>query len=681
MQGQEIRLSVRQDSGMTCGPCNAKANALAEPRTQALNDDEHVLSSHDHETISTNDCSTKLVDEVVARMTSRFEHHLKLMIEEEMMEIVSKISRGGAGGWTAAAIADPSRIAGADASDVGEKGASEVNARSQSTKAAEDRCEEVGQTAAQVPIPANPGQNPDVAESSALLTKLEKKKTAMLRERGDQKKRAQLFGLAAFRACKGWELDGADRDDTGKTDHQELDELETSCVKSAEQQLSETIDALHPELHESHQQRGFKGFLQSNSFDLIVASFICANSIVMATQLEHQGNETAEIGGYELDSGPWAGAETAFGVLEVIFTIGFVIELCLRIWANGMMYLKPWSNRLDALIVVQAVLDLVLDVVGVGGVPNLSTLRLLRIIKLMRVLRIIRVMRVFRQLRVLTYSIASSGTALLWSITLLFVIQIICSIFITQALQVYLRDEDENPVEQEYVYDRFGTFARAFLTMFELTFVPGAWSGVGRVIIYKVHRVYAAFFLPYCVGITFAIVTIIRAIFLKETLASANSDDDIVVAELAHEKGKTVKKLQGLFSRIDIDNSGDISFEELKVMLEDPVTEAVFSTLEITVREARGFFELIDDGDGRLTFNEFMTGILRLKGGTKNMDLVTCLFENKKILDKIYQVQLSVEKLTDEVLDTQKEVVKTEASQQRQQQWLTNMMQQIQHRH
>ena len=146
-------------------------------------------------------------------------------------------------------------------------------------------------------------------------------------------------------------------------------------------------------------------------------------------------------------------------------------------------------------------------------------------------------------------------------------------------------------------------------------------------------------------------ITVIRAIFLKETLSSANSDDELVVAELAHQKQQMIKKLRRLFQSIDKDRSGDITMEELSTMLRDPLTEAVFSTLEISIKSAQGFFELIDDGDGRLTFDEFLTGILQLRGGTKNIDLVTCLYENKKLNDKVYRVELEVHAVMDAIFD------------------------------
>merc|ERR1712196_558686 len=108
-------------------------------------------------------------------------------------------------------------------------------------------------------------------------------------------------------------------------------------------------------------------------------------------------------------------------------------------------------------------------------------------------------------------------------------------------------------------------------------------------------------------------------------LASANNDEDLVVAELAHEKDKNIKKLHKLFSDMDKDGSGDIEIGELKSMLKDPVAAAVFQSLEMNISQAEGVFELIDDGDSKLSFDEFLTGILRLKGSAKAIDLVTVL--------------------------------------------------------
>merc|ERR550537_635440 len=100
----------------------------------------------------------------------------------------------------------------------------------------------------------------------------------------------------------------------------------------------------------------------------------------------------------------------------------------------------------------------------------------------------------------------------------LFIAQFIASIFITQILQPFLRDDGGDPVVRKLVYKHCGTFIRSYVTMFEMTLAPGTWDKTGRTMIYEVSQLYILFFLGYLVLVTFALIRTIGAIFLKETL-------------------------------------------------------------------------------------------------------------------------------------------------------------------
>eukprot|EP00746_Dinoflagellata_sp_MGD_P141637 gnl/MRDRNA2_/MRDRNA2_74716_c0_seq1.p1 gnl/MRDRNA2_/MRDRNA2_74716_c0~~gnl/MRDRNA2_/MRDRNA2_74716_c0_seq1.p1 ORF type:complete len:374 (+),score=51.21 gnl/MRDRNA2_/MRDRNA2_74716_c0_seq1:2-1123(+) len=364
--------------------------------------------------------------------------------------------------------------------------------------------------------------------------------------------------------------------------------------------------------------------------------------------IELEGSRIASMLQIKPDNSWWSGAGNFFLYVEHVFTIMFTLELILRLMANGCTYLRSFFNAMDAVVVCLSILDLYILSLIDFSFPNVSFLRLVRLLKLAKVLRFVRVMRMFRQLRILLHAIKMSLSALFWSIALLTVIEVVAAIFMAQSLQPWLQDGTQDMDDQQAVYNYFGTFGRAFISFFELTIAPGAWSAMGRLIIYRVNGAYAIFFFLYVAGITFAIVTVIRAIFLKETLASANSDSDIVVAELAHEKGKMVKRLRNVFNTLDQDGSGDISMQELKGMLKNPDLVHLFHTLELNTDQAEGFFELIDDGDGRLSFEEFLTGILRFKGGDK-MDLITMLYENKKIIDRVWLMDQTLRQVKDDV--------------------------------
>lgn len=623
-----------------------KAMALSYQETEQMDSTITTSHSYENDAVKYGEISLqaleKLVDEAVGRMTSRLECHLRNVVEEEMDETRGFILR----------CSSERQVV--DLSD-----RSPAPLQEEFTNRRCDGCETTLQQGGSAIIMAkgdvkepairSNGNVPEQSGEADIGRQESKESDENIRPNSDESihfKKNQGRGLGAFRACKGWEVNV---DDGNAVD-------EAMCTRD----LEDLTNMLADRDGSMRMQKGFLGFVLSSRFDMLVAALIASNAVVMAVQLEHQGNETAHIAGMVSDSGTWRGADTGFLVLEHIFTIAFVIELALRIWANGWVYLKEWANRLDAFIVFQAVLDLyILEQTSIQ-MPNMSFLRLLRIMKLMRVLRIIRVMRIFRQLRILCHSIANSVGALCWSLMLIFVIQLIASILMAQALQSYLRDENVNLSDRQFVYESFGTFARAYLTIFDITFAPGAWGRIGRFLIYNVSRAYAGFFIVYCTGITFALLTIVRAIFLKETLSHANADDDMVVAELAHEKSRTVNKLKRLFNRMDIDGSGDITYDELQHMLKDPVVEAVFSSLELSIREAQGFFELVDDGDGRLTFDEFVTGVMRMKGSTKAIDLVTVLFENKKINEKLHHIGLGLQTLTSDLTDVKTKVIKAE---------------------
>merc|ERR1719389_621260 len=115
---------------------------------------------------------------------------------------------------------------------------------------------------------------------------------------------------------------------------------------------------------------------------------------------------------------------------------------------------------------------------------------------------------------------------------LLFIVQSIAAIFMTQSLTEFLRDENALEKDRLQIYMYFGSFARSFMTMFEITLAPGTWGKPGRAVIHKVGSYYTFFFWVYVNLISFAIIRVIAAIFLKETLSAAARDQDIHMANI-----------------------------------------------------------------------------------------------------------------------------------------------------
>merc|ERR1719238_71567 len=98
--------------------------------------------------------------------------------------------------------------------------------------------------------------------------------------------------------------------------------------------------------------------------------------------------------------------------------------------------------------------------------------------------------------------------------------------------------------------------------MFEMTVAPGAFVVPGRLVIYKVSQDYVIFFFVYVWGVTFAVVRVISAIFLKETMAVAAQDKENAIAERMKKKDKDIQHLRRLFTDMDTDNLGHVSLDQ-----------------------------------------------------------------------------------------------------------------------
>lgn len=150
---------------------------------------------------------------------------------------------------------------------------------------------------------------------------------------------------------------------------------------------------------------------------------------------------------------------------------------------------------------------------------------------------------------------------------------------------------------------------------------------------------YFFFFYAYVWVVTFALVRVISAIFLKQTLAAASSDQELVMAERLQKRDKDVARLQELFNEADKDGGGYVSLKELSVVLEDPRVRHWLASLDLDIPEIDGLFRLLDNGDGCISCDEFLSGIMKARGGAKAIDLVTLLAENAKIMKRLREME------------------------------------------
>mmetsp|Transcript_56596 Transcript_56596/g.150921 ORF Transcript_56596/g.150921 Transcript_56596/m.150921 type:complete len:657 (-) Transcript_56596:391-2361(-) len=383
--------------------------------------------------------------------------------------------------------------------------------------------------------------------------------------------------------------------------------------------------------------------VRSPHYDLFFGCLIVLNAGVMAWSQELKGKAMGSRFGATMDGHDWDDWENVFNVIGQCFGVAFLIELAGRVYVDRHQFFMVPLNWLDFLLVGISIADFF------GGpdtnVPNVAPARILRLVKLIKVLRVVRVAKAFHHLRVLVNTVLISFGSLFWSMVLLFTTMTVFGILMPQLLEGFIEDPTNDIDVRMEVWDNFGTFAKAFMTMFEITMSPGGWNRTGRILIRTVSGSYAIFFVAYNFIVSFAMIRIITAVFLKDTLNVAASDQEAVMREQMKQNEKLVARCKDAFMRADTDGTGELSLEELQTVSETQEFQAWMRANELESHEISGIFHLLDDGnDGVLTFDEFFQGVMRLRGGARQVDMISLMSETKRVMDSMQELRDSFSK-------------------------------------
>merc|ERR1712048_1517310 len=163
-------------------------------------------------------------------------------------------------------------------------------------------------------------------------------------------------------------------------------------------------------------------------------------------------------------------------------------------------------------------------------------------------------------------------------------------------------------------------------TMFEIT-LSGCWPNYVRTLVEDVNPLFGIFFIFYVSVVVFAIIRIITAIFLRETLQAATQDADELAQEQLKKKGALVAKLREFFQAADVSGNGTVSMEELTAILANAKARSWLQGLGLEFHDTKVLFSLLDDGDGEITAEEFLHGATRLKGQARSIDVIAIQVE------------------------------------------------------
>lgn len=369
--------------------------------------------------------------------------------------------------------------------------------------------------------------------------------------------------------------------------------------------------------------------------DYVAGIAVLLNTILMLAQLELDGRAAAVVLG--LESRDFTHTLQVMQGFEASFVFFYIVELLLRIWVERLSFFKDVPNLFDCGLVILGIVDVVVSSPFDGvksPVEDQPSLKLMRSLKSMRALRLVRTFRFVRGLRLLVTACKCFIPSLFWSMVLLAVFMTMGALTLGTTLQTFITDDAVELDAKLWVWSRYGTAFRAIYTMYEVTFA-GNWPTNARPVIESVNPLFAIFYIGYITVIVFALIRVISALFLKDTLDAAQSDADLAVVDKKERRRVYVTKLEALFEAIDTKKSGMINEKQLSQITSMPNVHAYLETLGLDVKESAALFHLLDDGDGEVTREEFINGIMHCKGEARAIDQVIMHAELKLVTKRL----------------------------------------------
>lgn len=382
-------------------------------------------------------------------------------------------------------------------------------------------------------------------------------------------------------------------------------------------------------------------FVKSQYFDAISATVISINALVIGYSSQYEMQRAIEALQQTRPDGQiafQAVQNDAFRISGHVFSGFYLVELLLKLTVFRLRFFtapdeKYW-NLFDTFLVITGIYEVIQDVISddAGG-ASITWIRVLRLLKMLKMLRVIRVMKFFRDLRIMLLSIVGSLRILFWSIMMLGLIMYIFGICFLQAVTAHLQETEPLVLQktsiEEDIMEHWGSVETSMRTLLMAITGGNDWKELAAPL-WQVGAHYYILFLFYIAFIVFAVLNVLTGIFVDQAMQMAALDRDNVIHEALEREDSFARNMKELFSSVDKDGSGQISWSEFKKHVNDKNVQSYFAAMELDVSDAKQLFTLLDNnGNKTLEIGEFIDGCTRLKGGAKSMDLITLMEDTK----------------------------------------------------
>jgi len=395
-----------------------------------------------------------------------------------------------------------------------------------------------------------------------------------------------------------------------------------------------------------------KDILGSSKFDNMIGSLILVNAVTIGVQTDIMARDVT-------DEPP-----EAIQHIEKIFLLAFSCELSLRLYVFGRGFFHSgdlYWNWFDFIVVTLQLMEELLLVIAklsdqdASGQSSASDspaaptkmLRVLRILRLMRILRVMRILRLISELRTIVSSIAGSMQSLGWTIVLLTLFIYIVAVYLTQSVNDHMVEltRDQTSWEQDLrLY--FGSLPRSTLSLYQAMSGGLDWDTLASPLI-NMNWLVGFALVAYIAFAILALMNVVTGVFVQTALQSAKNEEDKFLTDQIVRLFKdnvSKKRVSVMLPNSGTDGetfeesdvfAGRINWEAVNEALTDPNSAKEWKAIDVNPEEAKYLFNLLDiEQAGEVSFEEFLSGCLRLHGGAKAVDLLTVMQELRSFFVK-----------------------------------------------
>jgi len=389
---------------------------------------------------------------------------------------------------------------------------------------------------------------------------------------------------------------------------------------------------------ETYQNLSGAAILSSARFDNAISLLILGNALTIGMEADYAARNVTE-------AVPWI-----YRAFELFFCVIFTTELVLRVYVFKLAFF--WKrdlgllwNYFDLLVVgaqlIQEIIELMKFSSDDNNAGHLRLLRILRVLRIVRIFRLVRVLHLISELRTIVSSIIGSFRSLFWVVILLLLMMYIVGVWFLQSVTDHFIARLESDTDGEGITyspgemslkEHFDSLASTILSLWQALSGGVDWSDVGDPLMNEIDWFLGLAFAAFIAFSLLALMNVVTGVFVQTALHSAEREEENFLTD----------QIIALFHKCKSDgNWGCISEQDLDDRLADPDMAKEWKNINVTADEAKYVFALLDvDESGEVQFEEFLSACLRLRGNAKSLDMLIQLQEsrhNTKVLEELFE--------------------------------------------